>query len=83
MFDSDEVGIDGVRVELYDASDKLVAATTTDSAGNYRFTNLMAGEYTVREIQPAGMAARWTEGRKSRWRRLAAGCDHSSSGRLG
>lgn len=57
-FDSDEIGINGVRVELYDESGALVASTQTDSSGNYRFTNLMGGEYTVREIQPAG----WLQG---------------------
>lgn len=57
-FDSDEVGIDGVRVELYDGSGKLIAATQTDSAGNYRFSNLPAGEYVIREIQPGG----WLQG---------------------
>ncbi|MFK8111773.1 MAG: SdrD B-like domain-containing protein, partial [Rubripirellula sp.] len=54
LFDPNETGISGVRVELYDDSGNLIASTQTDSAGNYRFTNLPSGNYTVREMQPAG-----------------------------
>ncbi len=53
-FDSGETAIEGVRVELYDADGKLIATAATDSGGNYRFTNLPKGTYTVREVQPAG-----------------------------
>jgi protocatechuate 3,4-dioxygenase beta subunit len=60
-FDANEVGIDGVRVELYDSAGNLIASTNTDSSGNYRFTNLPAGEYTIRELQPAG----WLQGGQS------------------
>ena len=58
FFHPDEVGIAGVRVELYDSAGELVAATLTDPAGNYRFTGLASDTYTVREIQPAG----WLQG---------------------
>jgi serine-aspartate repeat-containing protein C/D/E len=51
-FDSTELGIEGVQVELYDDSGELIATATTDSSGTYRFTNLTAGSYTVREVQP-------------------------------
>ncbi len=57
VFDSDEVGIAGTRVELF-RDGEMIAFTTTDAMGNYRFTNLPAGQYTVREIQPAG----WLQG---------------------
>ncbi|TWU60273.1 Serine-aspartate repeat-containing protein D precursor [Rubripirellula tenax] len=57
-FDANEVGIEGARVELYDGTGKLVGFTNTDASGNYQFTNLPAGEYSVREIQPAG----WLQG---------------------
>ncbi len=72
LFDADEIGIDGVRVELYDDAGRLLAWTNTDSAGNYRFTNLQAGNYTVREIQPAG----WLQGGQ---RAGSAGGDDSQS----
>ena len=54
VFDSNEVGIDGVQVDLYDNAGTLVASTNTDAFGNYRFTNLPAGSYTIRETQPDG-----------------------------
>ncbi|QDV63488.1 Serine-aspartate repeat-containing protein D precursor [Crateriforma conspicua] len=58
VFDPQEIGIDGVTVELYDADGNLVATTQTDASGHYSFTHLQAGMYTVREIQPAG----WLQG---------------------
>ncbi len=55
--DPGEPGIDGVVVELYrdvngngsyDAgTDTLVATTTTSNGGNYRFDNLVPGDYLV------------------------------------
>nr|WP_146528234.1 SdrD B-like domain-containing protein [Novipirellula artificiosorum] len=56
--DSGEVGIGQVVVELYDSSGTRIATTTTDANGNYAFTFLPAGAYTVREIQPSG----WLQG---------------------
>jgi hypothetical protein len=50
--DPGEHGIAGVLVKLYNVEGDLVATTTTDSDGNYRFENLAPGEYTVEEIQP-------------------------------
>jgi len=52
--DSDDTPIPGVTVELYDGSGTLVATTTTDADGNYSFTNLPAGDYTIRQTQPDG-----------------------------
>ena len=50
-----EPGIAGVTVTLYVAGgDAPVASTTTDSAGNYQFTNLPGGNYTVVKTPPAG-----------------------------
>lgn len=37
----------GVTVALYDANGNLVAVTTTDADGDYEFTNLPDGDYTV------------------------------------
>ncbi len=56
--DAGEAGIENVTIELYDASGRLVATTTTDAAGDYRFEGLSAGQYTVRELQPTG----WLQG---------------------
>lgn len=58
LFEAGESGIEGVRIELYADDGKLVATAVTDPSGAYRFTNLPAGQYTVREIQPAG----WLQG---------------------
>jgi serine-aspartate repeat-containing protein C/D/E len=44
----------GVMLTLLDASGTVVATTTTDSSGNYLFSNLQSGQYTVRQTQPAG-----------------------------
>ncbi len=43
----------GVKLELVDASGKVVATATTDSAGNYFFPGLLGGTYKIREVQPA------------------------------
>jgi len=45
--DDDEVGIGGVTVVLRDSSGDIIAATTTDADGNYSFTYLPNGTYTV------------------------------------
>ena len=52
-----DVGVDtvmlaGVTVDLLDATNGLVASTTTDSNGDYAFTNLWPGSYTVKETDP-------------------------------
>jgi protocatechuate 3,4-dioxygenase beta subunit len=50
-----EIAIPGMTVELYDTSGKLIATTTTDVLGNYRFDGLLPGEYSVVEIQPSDL----------------------------
>ncbi len=45
--DSGEPGLSSVTLTLYDASNNPIGTTTTDSNGNYNFTNLVAGTYTV------------------------------------
>lgn len=47
-----EIALPGVSVELYDGDGNLLATTTTDADGNYRFDGLRPGEYQVVEIQP-------------------------------
>jgi protocatechuate 3,4-dioxygenase beta subunit len=52
--DMDEDGLAGVLIELIDNTGNVIATTTTNSTGQYSFTNLRAGEYLVRETQPVG-----------------------------
>jgi protocatechuate 3,4-dioxygenase beta subunit len=53
LFDASEAAIAGTTIILLDAGGQHVAQTTTDSSGFYKFTNLAAGNYTIREVQPA------------------------------
>ena len=55
--DNGEPGVPGVPVILKDASGVEVARTTTDANGNYRFTGLIPGTYTVDIEVPAGFNA--------------------------
>jgi len=48
MLDGGEAGrFAGITVILYNSSGQIVATTTTDANGNYSFTNLPNGTYTV------------------------------------
>jgi len=47
ILDSGEPGLVGVAVALYDNTANLLAATATDVAGFYSFTNLPPGTYAV------------------------------------
>ena len=53
-FDDGEDPIAGVTIELLDATGAVVATTTTDPQGRYRFDVMSPGIYTVRETQPKG-----------------------------
>ena len=44
----------GVLITLLDSNDNVVATTTTDNAGNYTFSDVDAGDYTLVETQPNG-----------------------------
>ena len=55
--DNGEPGVPGVTVILKDANGVEVARTTTDANGNYRFTGLVPGTYTVDIEVPAGFNA--------------------------
>ena len=55
--DNGEPGAPNVTVILKDASGVEVARTTTDANGNYRFTGLIPGTYTVDIEVPAGFNA--------------------------
>ncbi|TFW29789.1 SdrD B-like domain-containing protein [Duganella callida] len=58
--DKDECGVCGVKVTLLDADGKQVGASViTDANGNYQFSNLKPGTYTVvfdKSSLPEGMA---------------------------
>ncbi|RNC67963.1 MAG: hypothetical protein ED859_12165 [Desulfuromonadales bacterium] len=59
--DAGEPGIDGVTVNLKDATNAIIATTTTgvgpmNQHGYYQFTGLCAGEYKVEVITPAGFS---------------------------
>jgi hypothetical protein len=50
VLDPGEAGIDGVLVELVDPSGNVVATTATTNGGEYLFTDLVPGTYTVRLV---------------------------------
>ncbi len=47
-----DYAIQGVTIQLLDASGNVIATTTTAADGTYKFSNLTAGTYAVREVQP-------------------------------
>ncbi len=56
--DNGDGGIAGIKVTLtgMTANGQVTLTTTTDSNGNYKFSNLLAGTYTVSETAPDGYA---------------------------
>ncbi|MDX1999568.1 MAG: SdrD B-like domain-containing protein, partial [Thermoanaerobaculia bacterium] len=58
--DAGEPGLNGVTVELLDATGAVLATQVTAGNGNYLFPNLATGNYSVRVVTatlPAGFAA--------------------------
>ncbi len=57
VVDQAGAGIAGVTIPLSgtnDAGQPISLTTTTDANGNYAFTGLLSGTYTISEAQPAG-----------------------------
>jgi len=52
--ESGESGIKGVTVKLYNGAGALVGTTVTSSTGEYKFSNLAAGNYKVQVVTPSG-----------------------------
>ncbi len=50
--DSNEPGVVGIKVDLYDENGKHLATTRTDKEGKYKFCSLKAGKYRVKFQQP-------------------------------
>jgi protocatechuate 3,4-dioxygenase beta subunit len=51
-FDDPDVFLEGVQIDLLDAQGNVIATTHTNAAGEYAFTDLRPGTYSVREHQP-------------------------------
>ncbi|MFN8244266.1 MAG: SdrD B-like domain-containing protein [Ferruginibacter sp.] len=51
--DAGEPGVAGIAVTLYNGAGTMIGTTVTDAYGNYLFTNLSAGNYTVGFTLPA------------------------------
>ena len=54
--DGTEPGYSGVTVQILDASGKVVATTTTDANGNYSFSKLPDGTYSVKVVKDGELA---------------------------
>ncbi len=51
-YDSGDLLLENVKIELYDQNDTLLATTYTNADGYYVFTGLKMGDYTVKETWP-------------------------------
>lgn len=51
--DAGEVGVAGITVTLYDNDNNVIGTTVTDAYGNYLFTDLVDGDYSVGFTLPA------------------------------
>ena len=50
--DPNEIGIPGIRVQLFDESGFFLEDQFTDNNGNYRFSNLSTGNYRIKTSPP-------------------------------
>jgi RNAse (barnase) inhibitor barstar len=51
---SGELGVSNITVKLYNSPTNVVATTTTSSTGLYKFTDLVAGQYSLEFVAPSG-----------------------------
>jgi len=56
VLDGSDYGLAGWTINVLNASNNVVASTTSDSSGNYSFTDLPVQQYTIEEIVQTG----WT-----------------------
>ncbi|MEL6988846.1 MAG: SdrD B-like domain-containing protein, partial [Bacteroidota bacterium] len=61
VFDSNEVPVEGVTVDIYNASGALIARFVTGPDGGYNSGPLPPGDYTVTITPPAGYTATYDE----------------------
>ena len=54
IYEPGEPLLAGVTIQLLDSNKQVVATTTTDQNGQYQFTGLRPGTYSVHELQPPG-----------------------------
>lgn len=54
MYDSSDEPAVGIKVELLDANNELLATDITDDSGTYLFEHLADGEYLIKIEKPAG-----------------------------
>ena len=54
VFGPQDTPLAGVKIELLNDRDIVVATAFTGADGRYEFLNLAPGKYSIREIQPAG-----------------------------
>jgi uncharacterized repeat protein (TIGR01451 family) len=52
LFNATDLPIGGVTIQLLNSTGTVLLTTQTNPDGTYSFTNLIAGEYQVRELQP-------------------------------
>lgn len=52
--DTDEKGLGGVTIRLFNDKDEEVASTTTAADGSYSFADLVPGTYKVSQVLPSG-----------------------------
>ncbi len=52
--DAGETGMSGVSVNLLNSAGAVIATTTTNTSGNYLFSNLAPGDYAIQVAAPSG-----------------------------